>query len=155
MCPFCESDFKSFLGAHGWHVCCCFVEHDCWSVTVRVCVNSTQLTVWPAGQTEGHLSQIVSPDGVGLLVEEDLTMSEAAQCLHTYPHDFIPACTVVVSCFKILNVFFTVPLGSVLCGVRQCCVATPTLAWSDTSSLIAALAWDTPRWLALLSNAYS
>lgn len=40
--------------------------------------------MWPAGQTEGHLSQIVSPDAVGLLVEEDLKTSEGAQCLHTH-----------------------------------------------------------------------
>lgn len=49
-------------------------------------------------------------------MEEDLKVSEAAQCLHTYPHDDIPAHKLVVSCFEVLNVFFTVPLGSV-CAV--------------------------------------
>lgn len=58
----------------------------------------------------------MSLDGVGFLVEEDLKVSEAAQCLHTYPHDDIPAHKLVVSCFEVLNVFFTVPLGSV-CAV--------------------------------------
>lgn len=86
------------------------MEHDSWSVTVRVSVNSAQIT---AGQSEDHLSQIVSLDGTGLLVEEDLKVSEAAQRLYTYPYDALPAHKVVVSCFKVLNMFFRVPLGSV------------------------------------------
>lgn len=34
---------------------------------LRVCVNSHQ--IWPLGQTENHLSQTGSLEGVGLLME--------------------------------------------------------------------------------------
>ncbi|OPJ67547.1 hypothetical protein AV530_004545 [Patagioenas fasciata monilis] len=50
------------------------------STLARPKLSSTQLTIWPAGQTGCHLSQIVSLDGVGLLVEEDLKAKSLMLC---------------------------------------------------------------------------